>query len=90
MISVRVGSCNVLESEKHLFGRTKKEHIVTAWDVWQASWSPNAGFHARKIYGSSSRLLGVRYRYLWMTAKEVNELIGCKLLNEAENEVWKA
>lgn len=76
--------------ERHLFGKTKKEYIVTARGVWQAAWSSNAGFHVMKIYSSPSRLLGVKYSYLWMTAKEVNEFIGYKLLNEAENEVRDA
>lgn len=92
MASVKVGSCNVPESEfkKHLFGKTKTEYIVTEREVWQAAWSPNAGFHVMKIYGSPSRLLAGNYKYIWLTAKEVNEFIGCKLVNEAENEVWKA
>lgn len=74
--------CNVPESEfkKHLFGKTKKEYIVTERDVWQATWSPNAGFYAMKMYGCPGSLLAGNF-HVWMTAKEANELIGCNLLD---------
>lgn len=79
---VKVDGCNVPESEfeNHLFGKTKKEYIVTERDVWQATWAPNDGFHVRKMYGSPRSLLVGNF-HVWMTAKEVNELIGCNLLD---------
>lgn len=78
---VKVGSCNVPESEfeKHLFGK-KKEYIVTERDVWQATGAPNDGFHVRKMYGSPRSLLVGNF-HVWMTAKEANEIIGCNLLD---------
>lgn len=79
---VKVGSCNVPESEfgKHLFGKTKKKYIVTERDVWRATWSPSEGLHAMKMYGCHESLLAGNF-HVWMTAKEVNELIGCNLLD---------
>ena len=79
---VKVDSCNVPESEfkKHLFGKTKKEYIVTERDVYQAAWSLNAGFHAMKMYGCPRSLLAGNF-HVWMTAKEANELVGCNLLD---------
>lgn len=82
---VKVHGCNIPESEfkKHLFGKTKKEYIVTARDVWQAMWSPNAGFHAMKMHGCPGSLLAGNF-HVWMTAKEANELIGCNLLGQED------
>ena len=79
---VKMGKITLTEAEADRFYMAGKRYFAINTAVYVLDYSTNAGYHGRAIYKSPAGYLTKRNKPVVGDERQVNKLLGFKLLNE--------